>query len=27
VILAMGAGRKAAVSVHEFLTTGVWKTT
>src|ERR1017187_530946 len=27
VILAMGAGRKAAVSVDEFLTTGVWKTT
>jgi glutamate synthase (NADPH/NADH) small chain len=24
VILAMGAGRKAAVSVDEFLTTGVW---
>jgi glutamate synthase (NADPH/NADH) small chain len=27
VILAMGAGRKAAVSVHEFLTTGIWETT
>jgi glutamate synthase (NADPH/NADH) small chain len=26
VILAMGAGRKAAVSIHEYLTTGVWKT-
>ena len=26
VILAMGAGRKAAVSIHEFLTTGVWET-
>ena len=25
VILAMGAGRKAAVSIHEFLTTGVWE--
>ncbi|HME59537.1 MAG TPA: FAD-dependent oxidoreductase, partial [Terracidiphilus sp.] len=24
VILAMGAGRKAAASIHEFLTTGVW---
>jgi glutamate synthase (NADPH) small chain len=24
VILAMGAGRKAAVSIHEYLTTGVW---
>lgn len=27
VILAMGAGRKAAVSIHEYLTTGVWETT
>ena len=26
VILAMGAGRKAAASVHEFLTTGEWET-
>jgi glutamate synthase (NADPH/NADH) small chain len=26
VILAMGAGRKAAVSIHEYLTTGVWET-
>ncbi len=25
VILAMGAGRKAARSIHEFLTTGVWE--
>jgi glutamate synthase (NADPH/NADH) small chain len=25
VILAMGAGRKAAKSVHEYLTTGVWE--
>jgi glutamate synthase (NADPH/NADH) small chain len=25
VILAMGAGRKAAVSIHEFLTTGAWE--
>jgi glutamate synthase (NADPH/NADH) small chain len=25
VILAMGAGRKAAVSIHEFLTSGVWE--
>ncbi|MFZ0394100.1 MAG: FAD-dependent oxidoreductase, partial [Terracidiphilus sp.] len=24
VILAMGAGRKAAVSIHQFLTTGAW---
>jgi glutamate synthase (NADPH/NADH) small chain len=24
VILAMGAGRKAALSIHEFLTSGVW---
>ncbi len=24
VILAMGAGRKAAASIHEYLTTGVW---
>ena len=24
VILAMGAGRKAALSIHEYLTTGVW---
>jgi glutamate synthase (NADPH/NADH) small chain len=24
VILAMGAGRKAAASIHEFLTTGEW---
>ena len=24
VILAMGAGRKAAASVHEYLTTGIW---
>jgi glutamate synthase (NADPH/NADH) small chain len=24
VILAMGAGRKAAVSIHEYLTTGEW---
>ena len=27
VILAMGAGRKAALSIHEYLTTGVWETT
>jgi glutamate synthase (NADPH/NADH) small chain len=26
VILAMGAGRKAAVSIHEYLTSGVWET-
>ena len=26
VILAMGAGRRAAKSVHEYLTTGVWET-
>jgi len=26
VILAMGAGRKAAVSIHEYLTTGIWDT-
>ena len=26
VILAMGAGRRAAESIHEFLTTGVWET-
>jgi glutamate synthase (NADPH/NADH) small chain len=26
VILAMGAGRKAAVSIHQYLTTGVWET-
>jgi glutamate synthase (NADPH/NADH) small chain len=26
VILAMGAGRKAALSIHEYLTTGVWET-
>jgi glutamate synthase (NADPH/NADH) small chain len=25
VILAMGAGRKAAVHIHEYLTTGVWE--
>src|SRR5208283_1752941 len=25
VILAMGAGRKAAVSIHEFLTIGAWE--
>ncbi len=25
VILAMGAGRKAAASIHEFLTAGVWE--
>jgi glutamate synthase (NADPH/NADH) small chain len=25
VILAMGAGRKAAVSIHEYLSTGVWE--
>jgi glutamate synthase (NADPH/NADH) small chain len=25
VILAMGAGRKAAVSIHEYLTTGEWE--
>jgi glutamate synthase (NADPH/NADH) small chain len=25
VILAMGAGRKAAASIHNFLTTGVWE--
>ena len=24
VILAMGAGRKAARSIHEYLTTGAW---
>jgi glutamate synthase (NADPH/NADH) small chain len=24
VILAMGAGRKAAASIHEYLTTGEW---
>jgi glutamate synthase (NADPH/NADH) small chain len=24
VILAMGAGRRAAKSIHEYLTTGVW---
>jgi glutamate synthase (NADPH/NADH) small chain len=24
VILAMGAGRKAAASIHDYLTTGVW---
>ena len=24
VILAMGAGRKAAVSIHEFLASGAW---
>ena len=24
VILAMGAGRRAAASIHEYLTTGVW---
>ena len=24
VILAMGAGRKAAASMHEYLTTGIW---
>jgi glutamate synthase (NADPH/NADH) small chain len=27
VILAMGAGRKAAVSIHDYLTTGVWEPT
>jgi glutamate synthase (NADPH/NADH) small chain len=27
VILAMGAGRKAALSIHEYLTTGEWETT
>ncbi|MDG3005151.1 NADPH-dependent glutamate synthase [Paludisphaera mucosa] len=27
VILAMGAGRKAAASIHEFLSTGVWDAT
>jgi glutamate synthase (NADPH/NADH) small chain len=26
VILAMGAGRKAAVSIHDYLSTGVWET-
>ena len=26
VILAMGAGRKAAASIHAYLTTGVWET-
>jgi glutamate synthase (NADPH/NADH) small chain len=26
VILAMGAGRKAAVSIHDFLTSGAWET-
>jgi glutamate synthase (NADPH/NADH) small chain len=26
VILAMGAGRKAAKSIHDYLTTGVWET-
>jgi len=26
VILAMGAGRRAAASVHQYLTTGVWET-
>jgi glutamate synthase (NADPH/NADH) small chain len=26
VILAMGAGRRAASSIHEYLTTGVWET-
>jgi glutamate synthase (NADPH/NADH) small chain len=25
VILAMGAGRRAAESIHEFLSTGVWE--
>jgi glutamate synthase (NADPH/NADH) small chain len=25
VILAMGAGRKAAASIHEFLTSGEWE--
>jgi glutamate synthase (NADPH/NADH) small chain len=25
VILAMGAGRKAAASIHDYLTTGVWE--
>ena len=25
VILAMGAGRKAAASIHEYLTSGVWE--
>ena len=25
VILAMGAGRKAAASIHEYLSTGEWK--
>jgi glutamate synthase (NADPH/NADH) small chain len=24
VILAMGAGRKAAASIHDFLTSGTW---
>jgi glutamate synthase (NADPH/NADH) small chain len=24
VILAMGAGRKAAASIHEYLTSGAW---
>jgi glutamate synthase (NADPH/NADH) small chain len=27
VILAMGAGRKAAASIHDFMTTGVWEET
>jgi len=26
VILAMGAGRKAAASIHDYLTTGIWET-
>jgi glutamate synthase (NADPH/NADH) small chain len=26
VILAMGAGRRAAESIHEYLTTGLWET-
>ena len=26
VILAMGAGRKAAKAIHEYLTTGDWET-
>jgi glutamate synthase (NADPH/NADH) small chain len=25
VILAMGAGRKAAASIHDYLTTGIWE--
>ena len=25
VILAMGAGRKAAASIHQYLSTGVWE--